>query len=264
MKKNWKRMLALSAAARDEVSGVCEVSVSAWYNYASTSPVMLDIKNGRFETKKAGTYAIVYEAKDYCGNVAKEILWVRAEKELPALTAALDNAGATETKLGELTAAHGVTVSGASGNYTVDYSSGSLVRKLCDVEITDENGVKTYKSGDKFIPSVANNGDEVSFVYLCGNEKTAAIKVPTVKVWTNHSIFGKVLEPQNYLYGENILTQTGDKNTTARRNTKGKTFLRSCARTRTARSRAKSARPNAAGLTCAPRAKNPKRFSARS
>lgn len=73
------------ATAYDAVDGYRKVSVSAWYNYSSANPVRLDVIDGRFTTKRAGMYAIVYESMDKLGNLARYVQTV-ATGEVPALT----------------------------------------------------------------------------------------------------------------------------------------------------------------------------------
>ena len=45
-----------AAQARDSVSGVCQVTVSAWYNYSSADASILNIVDGRIETKYWGIW----------------------------------------------------------------------------------------------------------------------------------------------------------------------------------------------------------------
>ncbi|MBQ8308634.1 MAG: hypothetical protein IJX96_02245 [Clostridia bacterium] len=104
-----------SATANDAVSGNVDVKVSAWYNYGSNFPVQLDITDGKFATKKLGTYAIVYEATDFSGVTAKEVLWVSAKQELPAIEIVKPQT-ATESKIGEWAEVPAPEATGGSGN----------------------------------------------------------------------------------------------------------------------------------------------------
>ena len=89
------------ASARDSVSGDCQVNVSAWYNYSSADASILNIVDGRFETKYWGDYAIVYEATDASGNLGRQILWVKAENQLTKPSVVLSAEPKTEYVLGE-------------------------------------------------------------------------------------------------------------------------------------------------------------------
>lgn len=72
-----------TATARDLTSGDCEVTTSVYYNYQQPDSSVLDVKDGSFATERLGHYAIVYEATDQFGNLGREMIWVKAEKELP-------------------------------------------------------------------------------------------------------------------------------------------------------------------------------------
>lgn len=89
------------AQARDSVSGICQVAVSAWYNYSSADASILNIVDDRFETKYWGDYAIVYEATDFSGNLGRRILWVKAENQITKPSVTLTEAPKTEYVLGE-------------------------------------------------------------------------------------------------------------------------------------------------------------------
>ena len=71
-----------SASALDVFSGECEVTTSVWYNYNSNNPILVNCEEGKFETHRLGYYAIVYESVDEAGNLAKEILWVKAVNDI--------------------------------------------------------------------------------------------------------------------------------------------------------------------------------------
>ena len=90
-----------AAQARDSVSGDCQVSVSAWYNYSSADASILNIVDGRFETKYWGDYAIVYEATDFSGNLGRKILWVKAENQITKPSVTLAEDPETDYVLGE-------------------------------------------------------------------------------------------------------------------------------------------------------------------
>ncbi len=64
--------------------------------------------------------------------------------------------------------------------YANDYTSGSLVRRLASVTVTDVNGNRTVANGEKFIPEVANNFDKVIVTYKVDNV-TYPVEIPAVK-----------------------------------------------------------------------------------
>ena len=112
-----------SATARDFVSGECDVNVSVWHGYGTETQKMIDVQGGRFAVSQVGTYAIVYEARDFAGNVAREVLWVRASlsQYLPKLKIQIGEFP-EEVELGSLQDLPEVTVSGGSGDTELTYT----------------------------------------------------------------------------------------------------------------------------------------------
>lgn len=108
-----------AAQAMDGMSGTCQVTVSAWYNYSSADASVLNIVDGRIETKYWGDYAIVYEATDASGNLGREILWVKAENQLTEPSVALAEEPKTEYVLGEFFRSTPYTALCYSGEPTV-------------------------------------------------------------------------------------------------------------------------------------------------
>lgn len=111
-----------TATALDRVSGASDVNVSVWQNYGTDTQKMIDIKGGKFAVEQVGTYAIVYQAKDYAGNLAREVLWVRAylSKYLPKLEVSIENIP-QEIEVGTLQSLPQPTVSGGCGKVSVSY-----------------------------------------------------------------------------------------------------------------------------------------------
>lgn len=122
-----------TARAIDLVSGACDVNVSVWYEYGSENRKMVDVQNGRFQVNDVGTYAIVYEASDYSGNISREVLWVRAYLSgyLPKLSVTIDDTYDTEITVGTLQSLPNVTVEGGSGKNTVTYTI-TKGREVCE------------------------------------------------------------------------------------------------------------------------------------
>jgi len=107
------------AQAKDSVSGSCDVTVSAWYNYSAADASVLNIEDGRFKTNYWGNYAIVYEATDKSGNLGRKILWIKAENEIAKPTITLTEDPKTNYVLGEFFAPAPYTVQCHSGEPTV-------------------------------------------------------------------------------------------------------------------------------------------------
>ena len=123
-----------AAYAIDQMNGVCDVNVSVWYNYGAADAKMVDINDSRFKVSKVGAYAIVYEAADFNGNVAREVLWVRAylPQYVEKLSVKIDENYPTQLDVGALQTLPEVTVSGGSGNRTVTYSI-TKGKESCDI-----------------------------------------------------------------------------------------------------------------------------------
>ena len=123
-----------TASAMDQVSGKCDVNVSVWYNYGDANQKMLDVVNGKFAVEKVGVYAIVYEAQDYSGNVAREVLWLRAKLSnyIPKLTVSIDEAYETTKTVGMFYELPEVFVDGGSGNKAIFYEI-KKGQTVCDI-----------------------------------------------------------------------------------------------------------------------------------
>ena len=155
-----------TATAFDAYSGDSAVKASVYYNYLSSMPSNVAISNGTFTPTYAGTYAIVYEAQDYMGNVAKEILWVDALTEISAPVISLTEALVSEVNAGEEVILPGYTVAGGSG--------------ACDVKIYVSDGKTEWEVNGAFRPSVVADHTvryvATDYIGLMG-EYTATIKV---------------------------------------------------------------------------------------
>ena len=122
-----------TATAFDRVSGESIVNVSVWQDYGTDTQKMVDIKDGKFAVEKVGTYAIVYEASDYAGNVAREVLWVRAylSQYIEKLKIVIEDAP-KQVEVGTLQSLPQVTISGGSGEVDVTYTLTSE-DKVCEI-----------------------------------------------------------------------------------------------------------------------------------
>ena len=123
-----------SATAFDQVNGKCDVNVSVWYGYGTDSQKMVNITDGKFQVDSVGTYAIVYEATDYSGNVSRNVLWVKAylSSYLEKLAVHIEDAYETDVKVGEWRTLPQVTVSGGSGDNTITYAL-TQGKKTCEI-----------------------------------------------------------------------------------------------------------------------------------
>ena len=149
-----------AASAYDSYSGNVKVETKVYHNYTSDNRSECRIKNGTFEVKKTGTYAIVYTARDNMGNVAEKIYWVNAVAKLEnPLTIAVDTAEADLNGLCgetitiapyEVTGGSGdtsVTVTASCGDTTLDATKGSFVPEVAG-EWTVEYKVKDYAGSE--------------------------------------------------------------------------------------------------------------------
>ena len=113
-----------SATARDDVNGECDVNVSVWHNYGTDSQKMVDVTDNKFKVNEVGAYAIVYEAKDYSGNIGREVLWVRAylSQYITKLSVKIDENFQKNVQVGTLQVLPEVLVVGGCGNNELSYS----------------------------------------------------------------------------------------------------------------------------------------------
>lgn len=125
-----------TASAKDQISGACDVNISVWYNYGTPSQKMVDIVDGTFTVGQVGVYAMVYKAKDYSGNEACEVIWMRAKlsQYVPALKVSIDENYQTDMIVGERYFLPEVLVSGGSGESEIFYE---ITKDKTTCEIVD-------------------------------------------------------------------------------------------------------------------------------
>ncbi len=145
-----------------------------------------------FLPEEQGTYTVCYKVTDYIGRVGTAEWAIDATPNdeyvvLDALSLPQIFISDSEYVLPEI--------------YANDYSSGKLERKLCDVQVTDKNSTATYKSGNRFVPSVSTSGDLVRVVYTCDGSVLLEREIPAVITMSGTKIIAK-----NYLYGEGFET----------------------------------------------------------
>lgn len=151
-----------------------------------------------FRPENAGEYTVEYTATDYIGKTATVSFKFNA------------TAGDKPVFIDGVTLPP-VYISG--GKYALpvlyanDYSSGRLNRVLCDVKVSDANGVKTYRAGDEFAPTVDSSGDKIEITYVAGNAEYDTISVPVIIGKNGNSVL-----MSNYIYGEDIIADVRDDN----------------------------------------------------
>ena len=187
-----------SATAKDDVSGVCDVSVGVYYNYASSSPVAVTAENGKFTPERQGIYSIVYTAKDRSGNTAREILNVHAGNEVEQLKAEVPNENELSVKAGLKYIVNAPIITGGSGNKVW-----SATAKCGKTELDATDGFIPETAGVWRITYSVNDyaGSEVSVKYdmeVKANDVPVLpenIPVPSVMIsgseYTFPEIFGK-------------------------------------------------------------------------
>ena len=129
------------ATAYDKYSGVCDVQVSVYRNYASENPIITTIKDGVFTPTSVGYYTIVYRAVDDFGNETIKEISTHVSSQLPALTVTVPEGAVDNMELGDFVAVEQPIVAGGSGKYTV--------------EITASLGDEVYTITDGFRPETA-------------------------------------------------------------------------------------------------------------
>ena len=152
------------------------------------------LENGRFLPELEGEWKVVYTVTDYIGRTASVEFVVNAVPGEGYIL--LDEIVLPKIFLSDCKYELPVL-------YATSYEKGYAERTLCDVYVTDANGVKKYKAGDTFKPSVAENGDMVSIAYACGDDTLFSTAVPTVVVRLDSK---KQVNGMNYLYGTDITT----------------------------------------------------------
>jgi hypothetical protein len=109
------------AKAVDKQDGECDVSVHAYSGYGTESAVALPIKDGRFETKYNGDYALVYESSDKSGNIAQKVITISTSTSLEELTLSPKEEPATSSKVGVRYAFPDLQTKGGSGSKSVNF-----------------------------------------------------------------------------------------------------------------------------------------------
>lgn len=144
-----------SAYVFDDVCGYLSVDYKVAYNYNSGNPVSIILENGAFKTDYAGYYAIIYKATDFSGNTTEKILWVNCMSDVPDPVISIsESEKQAEVKVGETVKVASATVSGGSGNLSLE-------------AFREHNGERVAVEDGAFIPESAG---EYKIIYVVTDE----------------------------------------------------------------------------------------------
>ena len=156
-----------------------------------------ELEENGFRPEKVGEWTVTYTATDYVGN--EGVYSYTFTTKLPTQPILIDDVVMPQIFI----SAQPYTLPVVHAN---DYRTGTLNRGLCDVEITDANGTKTYKAGDAFTPKVAANGDKVSVAFKFDGATLKFLEIPTILAWKKEDGSSR-LQEQNYFYGEGFTAE---------------------------------------------------------
>lgn len=157
--------------------------------FAQINDIRFEVNEG-FYPEVAGVWTVSYVANDFVGNQTTESYNVTVTLgDKPML---VDSPELPKYFLQGLTN----VVPALTAN---DYRTGSLVRKACDVEVTDADGTQTLVSGQTFTPTVTNQCDTIKLVYKCEGFVMAEYNIPTIQAFAiNPKNNRKSLYIENY------------------------------------------------------------------
>ncbi|MBP3423246.1 MAG: hypothetical protein J6K86_05730 [Clostridia bacterium] len=136
---------------------------------ATCGETVLDVTDGALLAEQAGAWTITYQAKDYSGITVEDTY---------EITVALGD----KPVFIDLPVFPRYLISGME--YVVptvnayDYSSGTKVEKLAELEVTDANGTKAYKAGEAYTPVADANGS-IGLRFVC-ESASAPIEIGVV------------------------------------------------------------------------------------
>ncbi len=157
-----------------------------------------EVDGNGFRPEKAGEWTVTYTVTDYIGNIGEYSYKVKTE--LPTQPILVDDVILPQIFISGQPYVLPVV-------YANDYRTGTLNRGLCDVEVKDANGTKTYKAGDTFSPAVAENGEKVSISFKFDGVTLKYLEIPTILAWVKEDGNTR-LQEQNYFYGEGFTAET--------------------------------------------------------
>lgn len=154
--------------------------------------------DGGFRAMQVGTYKVIYVATDYVGQTSEAYYEVTIEEgNIPVLERNYD--------------VYPAYISGGTyplpAYYAYHYENGKMEKLLCDVKVTDGQGVNTYKAGQNAVIKVKENGDPVHFDILCVGEKIAEHDAVGVLSLVESSDKKKVLTVENFLVGDGFTAE---------------------------------------------------------
>jgi hypothetical protein len=137
---------------------------------ATCGDVTLDASKGAFIPEKAGTWTVTYTAKDYSGIIVEDSYTV--EIELGDGPVFVDAPLFPKYFISDMEY-FVPTV------YAYDYTSGSKVEKIADLQLTDANGTHTYKAGESYTPVVNEKNPVFKISFVC---EDATMEMPVKAV----------------------------------------------------------------------------------
>lgn len=109
-----------NASAFDKGDGVVDVSVRAYYNFDSQTPVEINIKDGVIKTDRMGKYKFVYTATDKYDNVAMEEVAFFVQGEVCQMSVEIGQGHQTSVDVGRAIAVADYNVIGGAGDRKVE------------------------------------------------------------------------------------------------------------------------------------------------
>jgi len=158
---------------------------------ATCGDTTLDVSKGTLLAEKAGTWTVTFTAKDYSGitvtdsyeitiGLGDKPVFVDAPLFPKYIISGMDYVVPTV--------------------YAYDYTSGSKVEKVADLEVTDANGTKTYKAGEKYTPEVDESGN-IALAFVC---ESASMSMPVSAVAPRSGALSVYIEKMFISDGVNI------------------------------------------------------------
>ena len=176
-----------TATAFDNYSGALQVETKVYFNYGNEAVrIECPIQNGKFSVTRNGSYAIVYKATDYMGNVEEKVYWITAVKELAEpLAISLNELETREGVCGRKLTVETPNIIGGSGDVEVK------IQANCGNTVIDviDGGFIAEKAGDWTITYTATDyaGISVEASYVIHVENG------TVPVFVDEPILPKYL-----------------------------------------------------------------------
>lgn len=127
------------ATSFDAYTRQSDLSVRVFYNYFAQQRFEVPIKNGRFETKRTGTYTIEYTSRDAYQNESKRLVHIESIDTIITIEGELIGDYVTEGSVGHRVGIATIETSGGIGNLQTHVYA-------------ELNGVRTPIEGNTFRP----------------------------------------------------------------------------------------------------------------